>query len=93
MSEELKLNLDDAVEDVKKRFDAMESNRKALISRRSEIDKQLQEIGIEQIRLQGENKALMALMGKGPEGKLLKTPEEPKLIIPSKKGEKNKGNT
>lgn len=81
MTEELKLSLDDAVADVKKRFDAMEKNRQILQSKQSEITKQLQEIGVELIRLQGENKALMALSGKDPEGK------------PLEKGEKKNGNT
>ena len=55
-----------AVEAVEKRFDALKVQAAGLGEKRAEIDRELAGIREEQIRLQGEYRALQALMPEKP---------------------------
>lgn len=76
------LKLDEKIKDVEKRFGELEQRRQRATEQRANLDRQIGQIVEEQVRLQGEARALQGL--KEPEEKK----PEPKPVIPSKKKEK-----
>ncbi len=65
MSEVVKL--DEAIAEVQKRFEALQVSEREMSEKRSALDKSISDNKIEQLRLQGEYRALLNLKGK-PEG-------------------------
>ena len=61
------LKLENAISEVKSRFDALQETERGLAEKRSAIDKEISENRVEQLRLQGEYRALLSLKDK-PEG-------------------------
>lgn len=66
MSDVVKTLVEAEIGKVKERFEALESQRQALIKNRSEIDQQISEATTEILRLQGEFRALENLQKASP---------------------------
>ena len=59
---------------VKARFDQCVAQKDQWINQRAELDRALNNVGMDMLRLQGEHAALQRLMGKDPSGNSLEEP-------------------
>ncbi len=91
MSEEVKFSPTDEAKKVKTQFDQVVAQRDQLMKQRSEVDRNLNNVGTALLRLQGAYEMAMRILGKDTAGNELVVPpspkkkEEPKETIPSKK--------
>lgn len=76
---ELKDKLKAKRKEIEAKFDNLDDQRKKLVDQRSELDRQIAAIAQEQVRLQGEFRAIEDLSNEKEDK------SEPKLTIPKKK--------
>ncbi len=92
MSEEVKLNPSEEAQRVETQFKQVVANRDQLMKQRSEVDRALNDVGTQLLRLQGAYEMAMRILGKDVAGNELVVPPSPKKeakeVIPGKKKKK-----
>ena len=92
MSEEVKLNPSEEAQKVETQFKQVVAQRDQLVKQRSEIDRALNDVGTQLLRLQGAYEMAMRILGKDVAGNELVVPPSPKKeakeVIPGKKKKK-----
>ena len=92
MSEEVKLSPSEEAQKVETQFKQVVANRDQLMKQRSEVDRALNEVGTNLLRLQGAYEMAMRILGKDVAGNELVVPPSPKKeakeTIPGKKKKK-----
>ena len=94
MSEEVKLSPSEEAQKVEAQFKQVVAQRDQLVKQRSEIDRALNDVGTQLLRLQGAYEMAMRILGKDVAGNELVVPPSPKKeakkVIPSEKNQKKK---
>jgi len=92
MSEEVKLSPSEEAKKVEAQFKQVVEQRDQLMKQRSDVDRALNEVGTQLLRLQGAYEMAMRILGKDVAGNELVVPPSPKKekeqakeTIPSKK--------
>jgi len=78
MAEEKQMNLDVEAKSIEAKFNAVVAQKNQLVEQRSQIDKKLNEFGVDMLRLQGEYAAVQRLQGKGNGKELDPNPQKKK---------------
>ena len=92
MSEEVKLSPSEEAKKVEAQFNQVVDQRDQLMKQRSQVDRALNDVGTNLLRLQGAYEMAMRILGKDTAGNELVVPPTPKKevkeVIPSKKKKK-----